>query len=207
MQKLLALVSSIILGLLNPTAVILGLNGSKWITTATMAVNPLFSSKLRIAAPAVSQSSNQRLVEAESASGGTVIADGDASGLHAVTRASDGTYTWWVLPSGNAPHGSYTAFVRARTADGQPHTFTEHVLSDETSIAILATSVNSSAYRWRRLSEFNFSGSTLRLSDCSNPSLVVDKVIIEPVQVVNAKDVSGGTLNRQSFRPIPDLLD
>jgi hypothetical protein len=143
--------------------------------------------------PLSSAASTQKSAEAEAVAGGLVIADPDASGSQAVTRTSDGIYTWWVMSGGNVPHGDYVAFVRARTTDGTPHTFTDLAFADETQIATLPVSVDSKAYRWYRLGEFTFSGSTLRLADWSDASLVIDKVIIEPVQVVNAKDVSGGT--------------
>lgn len=138
--------------------------------------------------------STQRATEAEAVSGGTVIGDNDASGLQAVTRTTEGIYTWWVLPSGNVPTGDYTAFVRARSVDGKPHEFTDLAYADDAQVGTLSASVGSKAYRWYRLGEFSFAGSVLRLSDWSDASLAIDRVILEPVTTANAKDVSGGSL-------------
>lgn len=136
----------------------------------------------------------QYSVEAESISGGTVIADADASNQQAVTRATGGIYTWWVQPGGSVPKGDYAVYVRARSTDGNAHTFTDLAYADENQIATLAGTVTSSAYHWYRLGEFSFTGSVLRLSDWSDSSMAIDKLIIEPIQAVNAKDVPGGTV-------------
>ncbi len=136
----------------------------------------------------------QQTVEAEAVSGGTVISDADASNQQAITRTTTGIYTWWSLSSSAVPHGDYAMFVRARSLDGNPHNFGEIVSVDNNAIAAFDNTVASPAYHWYRLGEYRFAGTSLLMADWSDTSMAVDKLVIEPVQTVNATAVSGGTM-------------
>lgn len=136
----------------------------------------------------------QSTVEAEAVSGGTVITDADASNQQAVTRSTSGIYTWWVLPNSSVAAGDYVMFARIRSMDGSAHNVSDYVYADENQIASLGATVQSGAYHWYRLGEYSFAGTTLRMSDWSDPSMAFDKLIIEPIQKVNATAVSGGTV-------------
>lgn len=135
----------------------------------------------------------QNTVETETVSGGTVITDADASNQQAVTRTTPGIYTWWVL-NNSVANGDYVMFVRARSLDGNAHGITDYVYANENQIASLGATVASNAYHWYRLGEYSFAGSELRMSDWSDPTMAIDKLIIEPIQTVNAATVSGGTV-------------
>lgn len=157
------------------------------------ATKGLFALAMCVALPWATQVFAQDTVEAEAVSGGTIITDADASNQQAVTRTTTGIYTWWVL-NNSVPSGDYVMFVRARSLDGNAHSLTDYVYADENLIASLGGTVSSGAYHWYRLGEYSFAGSELRMSDWSDPSMAVDKLIIEPVQTINAATVSGGTV-------------
>ena len=154
---------------------------------------PLTALAMCVALPWSTQVLAQNTVEAEAVSGGTVIADADASNQQAVTRTTSGIYTWWVL-NNSVPNGDYVMFVRARSLDGNAHGITDYVYANESQIASLGATVASNAYHWYRLGEYSFAGSELRMSDWSEPTMAIDKLIIEPIQTVNATTVSGGTV-------------
>jgi hypothetical protein len=136
----------------------------------------------------------QQTVEAESVAGGTVISDADASNQQAVTRTTTGIYTWWQLADNAVPNGDYVMFARIRSLDGASHSVGDEVFADNNQIATLQATVTSPAYHWYRLGEYSFAGTSLRMADWSDPNMAFDKLIIEPVQTVNAATVSGGTV-------------
>lgn len=150
---------------------------------------------LALLMPVQSLAASQWSKEAETVSGGQVVADEDASNAQAVTRADAGIYTWWTLDAAELSHGRYAIYVRARSLDGQARSFSETVKVDGQLIDTLSATVDHRAYRWYRLGFFDFAnGQTLLLADWSSPSLQVDKLIIEPIVSAAGAELVGGDL-------------
>jgi hypothetical protein len=108
--------------------------------------------------------------------GGNLVADSGASTGQAIVRQTAGPYTWYVH-SVSPPHGNYSVYVRVR-ALGAATTFTQHVVVNGKTVAVKATEIGDSNYRWVRAADFEYTGSNLRLSDYSSPGLAVDRVAL-----------------------------
>lgn len=140
----------------------------------------------------------QQIMEAEQVSGGTIQSDLMASGNKAVTRTTDGTYTWWIIPTSAMTTGSYSLYVRVALAPGASpgRNFGAGVFYNETAIASPSVVISNKAYKWMRVGSFNLSqvGANLRVSDWSALGLSVDKLAIVKDVTVEAEQVAGGTI-------------
>lgn len=140
---------------------------------------------------------SQSTVEAEAVSGGTIIADLNASGGEAVTRTTVGGYTWWVPTISSLPTGNYSLYVRialAPTATAST-TFGPFVFYNNTQIAATTVTISNHTYAWVRVAGFTLSQNTqqLRISDYSGAGLDVDKLAIvnDDVQAASGVAQSG----------------
>lgn len=140
----------------------------------------------------------QSVGEAEAFSGGTVVADSNASGFKAVSRSSGGIYMWWQQDTTSLATGSYSVYARIALADGvtAQQTFYPEVIYGTQSLAKLTTTITNKQFAWVRLGSFVLPqvGGVLRISDYSTPGMKLDKMAIVKDSVAEAENVSGGTV-------------
>jgi hypothetical protein len=118
------------------------------------------------------------VVEAELASGGTIITDTSASAGRAVTLAAPGNYSWWLPSQAEMTPGDYIVQALLASTDGAAHNFGEVVALDNVTSPTANASVSSTAYQWVSLNSFVNAGGaqSVRISDYSEGKLKLDKV-------------------------------
>lgn len=136
--------------------------------------------------------------EAELASGGTVTVSPGASGNSAVTRSTDGSYSWWISGSTGMTTGSYSVYARIALAPGTTtaRQFGLFVNYGDVQLATQGTSISNKAYKWMRIGGFDLkaTGSPLRISDWSAPGLSLDKLAIVKDISIEAESVTQQTI-------------
>jgi hypothetical protein len=117
-------------------------------------------------------------IEAELASGATIVNDSAASGGRATTLSAPGNYAWWVPPQSELKPGDYTVYALLASTDGAAHNFGEVVALDNVASPTANASVSSTTYQWVQLNSFVNAGGTqnVRIGDYSEGKLKLDKL-------------------------------
>ncbi len=113
---------------------------------------------------------------AKDVSGGNLVSDPASMSGTAVTRTTDGIYTWWQPTTTSLPHGSYSVYLRARTQNGGTLNFTDFVYVNGTQAAMLSVPITGTTYQWINVGSFDYMGSNLRIADYSSAGLAIDQV-------------------------------
>jgi membrane-bound inhibitor of C-type lysozyme len=133
--------------------------------------------------------------EAEQISGGSIVSDPSASNSQAVTRTTDGIYTWWVNDTASMQPGSYSVYARVALASGVTgsRNFGLNVTYGGTNITSVNTSISHKAYKWVRVGGFDLTsvGAQLQIADWSNAGLSVDKMAVVKDISIEAESVAG----------------
>lgn len=140
----------------------------------------------------------QVTVEAEQVSGGTIISDVDASNGSAVTRTTDGIYTWWISETSALTTGSYSVYVRAKLSSpsSTSASFGPQIVYGTTNLVNLNAVITNHTYQWVRVGSFDLGqiGGQLRIGDWSSAGLTVDKLAIVKDVSTEAELATGGTI-------------